>query len=40
MDSDKAFIAGILGKDLIDFDLSLAYQVAKEEGLVSEAAKY
>lgn len=33
MDSDKAFIAGILGKDFIGFDLSLAYQVAKEEGL-------
>lgn len=36
MDSDKAFLAGILGKDLIKFDLGAVYQAAEEEGLKYE----
>lgn len=36
MDSDKAFLAGVLGKDLIRFDLGAVYQAAEEEGLKYE----
>lgn len=33
MQSDKAFIAGFLGKNLIDFDFKNAYEIARAEGL-------
>ena len=36
MDSDKGFLAGILGKDLIGDDLSQVYEDAKEAGLKYE----
>ena len=36
MDSDKAFLAGVLGKDLIKFDLGAVYEAAEEEGLKYE----
>lgn len=36
MDSDKAFLAGVLGKDLIKFDLGAVYRAAEEEGLKYE----
>lgn len=36
MGSDKAFLAGILGKDLIKFDIAKVYDAAKEEGLKYE----
>lgn len=36
MDSDKAFLAGVLGKDLIKFNLGDIYQAAEEEGLKYE----
>ncbi|MBR5739791.1 MAG: L-serine ammonia-lyase, iron-sulfur-dependent, subunit alpha [Firmicutes bacterium] len=36
MDSDKGFLAGILGKDLIGDDLSRVYEDAKEAGLEYE----
>lgn len=36
MDSDKAFLAGILGKDMLSFNLSEAYEAAQTEGLEYE----
>ncbi len=38
MESDKAFLAGILGKDLIKFDIAKVYDAAKNEGLKYEFA--
>lgn len=36
MDSDKAFLAGVLGKDLVRFDLASVYEAAETEGLKYE----
>ena len=36
MGSDKAFIAGVLGKDLLSFDLESAYEEARAAGLETD----